>query len=92
MTKLYVVVEGNWQDYEGGGDDIAGIFSTYARAEAAVKGILKSYKKSRTKKNKNGQWVLSGRPSNSWIQIDEWDLDRDYLVDPVSGDANTGDS
>jgi hypothetical protein len=76
VTKLFVVVEGNWQDYEGGGDAICSIWSTEELALADVKRLLKEKGVPKLKRRDgDGQWHLSGSPSNSWLEIQEWPLD-----------------
>lgn len=72
---VYVVVCGNWQDYEGGGDEV---ISIHASRDGALKSISAALsergRKPSQRPNREGRWFISGSPSEEWLEILKYEL------------------
>lgn len=75
---ITVVCEGNWQDYEGGGDDVIAVFSSREKAIAFVE---KSWP---NRKFDGYEWVDHKEDeggSHYWTSVKDYNLDEEPEVD-----------
>lgn len=69
---VWIVVEGNWRDYEGGGDAIQSVHSSEAAAMDELRRLLREEGRQDAKPDSDGCYVLEGSPSNRWLAINRW--------------------
>jgi hypothetical protein len=69
---VFIVVCGNWQDYEGGGDEILAVHATREGAMETIRMALKDRGRDPNQKpRRDGQWFISGPPSSEWLEINK---------------------
>ena len=71
---VYVLVEGNWQDYEGGGDHVLAIYCTESSALRELRNRLVAHELPDLQANEDGCYMLEGSPSSRWLEIQKWAL------------------
>lgn len=73
--KVYIVLENNWQDYEGGGAEVIAVFGDRKSAFAKVKKLLPRSRRYRAKEDAQ-EWVLSDEgASHYWLTIEEHEVE-----------------
>lgn len=83
--KVYVVLDNNWQHYEGGGAEVVSIHTSRDSALAKVKALFKDLNKRRyagkpryvmkEKKNEPNCWyTCENGASDEWYSIEEHDV------------------
>jgi hypothetical protein len=73
--KVYVVMQYNWQDYEGGGGEVVSIHTDRAVAFAKVKKLLPANLRRRAKEA-DTEWYLPKVPAQEdWLAIEEYELE-----------------
>lgn len=79
MTELFAVLEYQAADYEGGGHELYGIFSTQEKAEAYVKKLWKDfgYPEKACVPDSVGNYVISNRYDTHHFCIDKVILDEE---------------
>lgn len=69
--KVFVLCEGNWQDYEGGGETVLGV---YANREDALAEAIKRLPKV-AKKPDESIWHFPKQPAqDDWLSLTEWEV------------------
>ncbi len=76
--KVYALLESNWQDFEGGGDNVLDIFSNIEIAEQDFKKNWRKLKGRSWPKDKpialGYEFEAVGSPSRSGLRIEEFEV------------------
>lgn len=80
MNEVYVLVEGNWQAYEGGGDTILGVYSSEELALPFVEAYCAYRNIGVPVRNERGEWVISEGASETWLAIQKHSIDRTHQI------------
>ncbi len=80
MKEVFVLVESNWQAYEGGGDSILGVYSSEELAIPGVEAYCAYRNIAVPVRNEDGEWLISEGGSETWLVIHKHSIDRTHQV------------
>lgn len=80
MKEVFVLVESNWQAYEGGGDSILGVYTSEELALPMVEAYCAFRDIDVPERNECGEWVIDEGASETWLAIHKHSVNQTHQV------------